>query len=216
MTGPDEGDAPVDGEGPDGVAERIVLVGFMAAGKSTVGVLLAARLGRPFMDLDAEVERRAGRPVEEIFRQEGEDEFRRLEAEATRDLDDRSPVVVAAGGGWMARPELRDRWPEAVRVWLRVSPEEALRRIGDDVESRPMLDPSSPARSIRAIMERRRRDYARAELHVDTDDRSPGEVADAILDRLRGAPGDDGPGDDSPGDGEHADDEANENRSRSG
>lgn len=206
MSGPEEDDARGGGEVADGVAERIVLVGFMAAGKSTVGVLLAARLGRSFMDLDAEVERRAGRPVEEIFRQEGEDEFRRLEAEATRDLDDRSPVVVAAGGGWMARPELRERWPEAVRVWLRVSPEEALRRIGDDVESRPMLDPSSPARSVRAILESRRRDYARAELHVDTDDRSPEEVAEAILDRLRGAPGND----------ERVDDEPNGNRSRSG
>jgi len=171
MAGDDTGDLP----------DRIVLVGFMAAGKSTVGRRLAERTGFPFVDLDAAVEELAGRSIPDIFREEGEETFREMEAEVPRRLDDVRPAVISAGGGWMARPELRDRWPDAARVWLRVSPEAVLERIGDDLESRPMLDPGSPLRSIRAILEARRADYARAEYRVETDDRDPAEGARAVL-----------------------------------
>ena len=173
------------GAGGD-LPDRIVLVGFMAAGKSTVGRRLAERTGFRFVDLDEAVEELAGRPIPDIFRREGEDAFREMEAEVTRRLDDVRRAVISAGGGWMARPELRDRWPDAVRVWLRVSPEAVLERIGEDLESRPMLDPGSPLRSIRAILEARRADYARAEYRVDTDGRDPGEVTRAVVELLEG------------------------------
>lgn len=166
--------------------DRVVLVGFMAAGKSTVGRLLADRAGYSFVDLDEAVEEMAGRPIPDIFREDGEEAFREMEAEVTRRVDDLRRVVIAAGGGWMARAELRDRWPDAARVWLEVSPETVLERIGEDLESRPMLDPGSPLRSIRAILEARRTDYARAEYRVDTDGRDPGEVVRALVERLAG------------------------------
>lgn len=174
------------GRGDPGLPPKIVLVGFMAAGKSTVGRLLARRVGYDFVDLDEEIERREGRSIPEIFREGGEEAFREMEAEATRRHDDSAGVVVATGGGWMAREELRGRWPEAATVWLRVSPGEVLERIGPDTGSRPMLDPASPERSIREILDRRRPDYRRADLAVATDARSPEEVADRILERLRG------------------------------
>ena len=148
----------------------------MAAGKSTVGRLLSERLGARFVDLDAEVERLAGRSIPQIFRRHGEERFRELEARATAALGDGFGLVLATGGGWMARPELRDRWPDALRVWLRVSPAEVVRRIGAP-EARPMLDPADPEGSARRLLERRRSAYARAELHVDTDGRTPEEVA---------------------------------------
>lgn len=169
---------------PAPLPERIVLVGFMGAGKSTVGQLLADRLGFAFVDLDAEAEERAGKPVSEIFADEGEAAFRVLEADVTEAADRVTPVVVATGGGWMARPELRDRWPAAVRVWLRVSPPVALERIGGDVQSRPMLHPASPERSLQAILEARLSAYARAEVTVDTDGRTPAEVAGRIVELL--------------------------------
>lgn len=194
---------------PPGAADlprRVVLVGFMAAGKTSTGRALASRTGYRFVDLDEEVERRAGRTVPEIFRDEGEAGFRRLEAEVTRELDPGggaagaagpgpqaddsgggAGLVVATGGGWMARPELRDRWPDAVRVWLRVTPEEALRRLEDDLASRPMVDPDEPLASLRRTLERRREDYARAEHAVRTVGRTPDEVAGRILEALRGA-----------------------------
>lgn len=168
-----------------GLPARVVLVGFMAAGKSTVGRRLARRVGYGFVDLDRAVEELAGRSVPEIFREEGEAAFRALEARATRELDERREVVVAAGGGWMARPALRDRWAEAVRVWLRVSPEEAVRRLGEDLASRPMLDPGDPVGAAGRLLESRRGDYARAEVAVDTDGRTPEEVAREVLRRLR-------------------------------
>ncbi len=178
-----------EGSPPDPTPDlpnRIVLVGFMAAGKSTVGRRLAERTGFPFVDLDEAVEELAGRPIPDIFREEGEDTFREMEARVTRRLDAVRRVVVAAGGGWMARPQLRDRWPHAARVWLQVSPEAVLERIGDDLESRPMLDPGSPLRSIRAILEARRADYARAEYRVETDRLDPAEVARMVAEMLEG------------------------------
>lgn len=212
-------DADTPGDRGADLPGRVVLVGFMAAGKTSTGRALARRIGYGFVDLDEEVERRAGRTVPEIFREEGEEGFRRLEAEVTRSLDPgpdasaaggasepeagavgeavepdgrgRDPggggLVVATGGGWMARPELRDRWPEAVRVWLEVSPEEALRRLEGDLASRPMVDPDEPLASLRETLERRRGDYARAEHRVRTAGRTPEEVAGRVLEALRGA-----------------------------
>ncbi len=162
----------------------MVLVGFMASGKTTVGRLVAERTGWRFVDLDREVERAAGRSVEEIFRSGGEEAFRELEARVTRETDLPERAVVATGGGWMARPELRDRWEGAVRVWLEVEPGDVMARLGDRVGSRPLLAGDSPARSARAILERRREDYARAEVRVDTTERSPEEVADEVLRRV--------------------------------
>jgi len=180
------GPARSGGAGPDGEAgrDRIVLVGFSASGKSTVGRLLAGRLGIPFVDLDEEVEALAGRAIREVFSREGEDVFRALEVRATGAADAITPAVVATGGGWMARPELRDRWPDAVRVWLRVSPPAVLERLGDDLAGRPMLDPEEPEDSVRRLMDARLGAYARAELTVDTDGRSAGEVAARILELL--------------------------------
>lgn len=163
----------------------IVLVGFMASGKSTVARRLARRLGRAVIDLDDEVEEYAGRPIEELFARGGESTFRQLEAQATRESPARDDVVIATGGGWMARPELRERWPNAIHVWLRVSPREAMRRIGDRIRSRPMIDPADPEGSIRRLLESREPAYRRAEIHVETDGKTPERVVEEIESALR-------------------------------
>lgn len=172
--------APDSGSLPD----RIVLVGFMAAGKTAVGRRVAERIGYRFVDLDREVERRAGRTVPEIFRLRGEEGFRELEAETTRALDDERGVVVAAGGGWMAREELRNRWRDQARVWLQVTPEAVMERLEGDLESRPMLDPDAPLASIRRLLRDREADYALAEYSVDTVGRGPDEVAERVVAKM--------------------------------
>ncbi len=116
------------GESP---SNPVVLVGLSGSGKSTVGELLARRWGIPFVDLDQEIEHAAGMSIPEIFRREGEDGFREREVEATRSVAPAGPVVVATGGGWMPRPELRDAWPTARTFWLQVSTREEAKRLAD-------------------------------------------------------------------------------------
>lgn len=162
---------------PDAV---VVLVGLMGSGKSTVGRLLATRWGCPFVDLDREIERRAGLPIPEIFRTEGEAGFRRLEAAATQALAPLPPVVIAAGGGWMASPELRDAWSGAVRVWLRVPLEEAARRLAGAGADRPLLAGGDAEERLASLLAARLPAYGLAEYTVDASDRTPEEVARVV------------------------------------
>src|SRR5690625_7322821 len=92
---------------PPGDVSRVVLVGFMAAGKSSVGERLAGILGWEFIDFDEEIERRTGVSIPEIFRRRGAAEFRALEEELTDELADEQWVVFAPGGGRITQPELR-------------------------------------------------------------------------------------------------------------
>lgn len=163
---------------------RIVLVGFMGAGKSSVGSLLAERFGYRFVDLDREVERLAGRTIPEVFREHGEAAFRDLERQATVCSNERLPAVVATGGGWMSRPELRSMWPDAVYVWLAAGPETVLERVGESPELRPMLDPEAPERSIRDLLVTREPDYALAALTVHTDALTVEGVADRVTELI--------------------------------
>src|SRR5262245_21050626 len=110
--------------------KRVVLIGLMGAGKSTVGRLLAERLGWTFHDLDTCIESRTRKSVAQIFMEEGEEEFRRLEQQLTLELASRDHVVLAPGGGWITRSEtVRQLAPDSAVFWLQVSPEEAVRRV---------------------------------------------------------------------------------------
>ena len=171
--------------------ERVVLLGFMAAGKTAVGAELARRLGWEHLDLDREIERREGRSVAGIFAAEGEGRFRELEARATAELARRARVVVSPGGGWITGAgNLQALGPGTLAVWLQVSPDEAVRRAGASPGERPLLAGPDPLEAARRLLEARESLYARAGLHVDTEGRSPGEVA-AIIEtelRARGGP----------------------------
>jgi shikimate kinase len=166
----------------------IVLVGFMGAGKTTVGTLVAAGLGLPFADADQVVEQRAGRPVSQIFAEDGEPAFRALEHQVICDLLDGPDTVLALGGGAAEHPATRARLagdPQPQVVYLQVAYHQALRRVGGDPGSRPMLArPDLPA-----LYQRRLAAYARvATLTVPTDGRSPGDVSQDILTRLGARP----------------------------
>ena len=176
---------------PQPPIERVVLLGFMAAGKTAVGAGLAARLGWDHLDLDREIERREGRTVAGIFAAEGEGRFREMEARATAELASRTRIVVSPGGGWITGTgNLEALGDRTLAVWLRVSAEEAVRRAGDAPGERPLLAGADPLGAARRLLEARAPLYARAGLHVDTEGRSPGEVA-AIIEtelRARGGP----------------------------
>ncbi len=161
---------------------RIVLVGLSGAGKSTVGRILAERLGFGFLDLDDEIERLAGRGIPEIFRERGEAGFRELEARVSRGLSGRDRVVIATGGGWMSHQDPVS-WDGTLTVWLQVRPETAARRLGAAAATRPMLD-ASPVESLTRLLDARRADYARAEVALPTDGWSPARVVDHILKQI--------------------------------
>lgn len=166
----------------------IVLVGFMGAGKTTVGRLLAGKLGVPFLDSDEVIESRAGRPIRDIFAADGEPAFRELEQRVIADLLAGPDVVLALGGGAAAHPGTRALLSSgpAVVVYLRVAYAEALTRVGGD-QDRPMPDRPMLARpDVADVYAARQACYAAvATLTVDTDGRPPEAVVSDILTRWR-------------------------------
>lgn len=158
---------------------RIALVGFMGAGKSTVGRLLAARAGYRFADSDTDIETLAGAPITEIFRREGEDWFRVLEERAILALLEEDRIVIATGGGAFTRPTLASALIEgAFVVHLHCEFDEAYRRaLAQGV--RPLL--GSGQSEAHALFAERKDKYSRAHVTVDATRRSPADVVEDIL-----------------------------------
>lgn len=172
---------------PEGASpwERVVLVGFMGSGKTTVGRLLAARLGWTFIDLDDEVEAATGAKVAELFRSRGEDEFRRLEAEVGVAALQRPHTVIAPGGGWSLAPGRLEGLPKGtLTVWLKVTPETAVRRANRHGRVRPLLLGPDPVAKARALLDQRHSVYARARLQLDAESASPASLAQAIASQM--------------------------------
>jgi shikimate kinase len=160
----------------------IVIIGFMGTGKTTVGRLVADRLGRRFVDLDRVIEEVAGRSIPEIFRADGEPGFRRLETEALgRALGEGGAVIATGGGAACREPNLGMMLARGLVVALSATPEESLRRTGR-ASGRPMLDDASdPLAQARELLRQREPFYARAHVRIDTVGRAPDEVAAAVL-----------------------------------
>jgi shikimate kinase len=158
----------------------LVLVGPPAAGKTTVGRLVADRLGVPFTDSDDLVVERAGKPVSEIFVDDGEDVFRALEAAAVADALATAGGVLALGGGAVLSAETRDRLAGHPVVFLSTGVPAAAGRIGLN-RDRPLLI-GNPRAQLRALLDARLPLYEQvAGTTVRTDDRTVEEVAEAVL-----------------------------------
>lgn len=166
------------------VLRPIFLVGFMGTGKSTVGLLLAAKLERRFVDLDAVIEEEAHMTIVEIFFNEREPGFRAREAAALRRVAAQGPQVIAVGGGAPAHGDNMDFMLHAGRVvCLTATVDELVRRIGDP-ESRPLLAGKDVRAEIEKLLPLRQPYYARAHLTVDTTGLVPSQVARNIADGL--------------------------------
>jgi len=159
---------------------NIVITGFMGTGKTSVGREVARLLGRPFVDMDAEIEARAGKPISAIFAEEGEAAFRALEAELCRELSARQGLVIATGGGALVDAENRRRMMACGPVFcLNCSPDEIVRRL-ESARDRPLLDVSDRQREIERLLARRREAYDKVPRQVHTTGLSAPEIAGQI------------------------------------
>lgn len=160
---------------------RILLVGFMASGKSAVGREVARLLGWRFVDFDVEIRRRTGRDIADIFDRGGEGEFRAIEARVARGLLRRDRAVLASGGGWAAQPgHMEGIAADTLSVWLKVTAETAVERARRQGVDRPLLEVPRPVERSRRLLARREPYYRLARLTLDSEDVSVATLADRI------------------------------------
>lgn len=154
-----------------GLAGRsVVLVGLMGCGKSAIGRRLAAKLALPFVDADEEVEKAAGKSIEDLFAEHGEPYFRDGERKVLARLLRSGPQVLATGGGAFMNPETREAIAEAgVSVWLRAELPLLVRRVGKRT-NRPLLKTGDPEVVLQNLMETRYPTYALADVTVESRD----------------------------------------------
>lgn len=164
---------------------HIVLVGLSGSGKSTVGAIVAQKLGKTFLDFDAEIERREGMPISQIFGERGEAGFRQLEHKLTEELKDLGNMVLAPGGGWIAdSTNVAVIRPPAVFVYLRVRPETAIKRLAGVAGGRPLLNHPNPLGELTKLFETRRPAYQASDFELSAETLTAQQVADQIVAKL--------------------------------
>ena len=165
---------------------NIVLIGLMGAGKTTVGRLIAERLGRPFVDTDDVVEHTAKRSIDEIFAADGERAFRDLEAAAVRSVAAlRGQVIAVGGGAVLDHGNVTQLRSTGDLVLLDADPTTLAARIGD-TSTRPLLAGGDSGEALARLRDARAAAYADAAGHaIDTTDRTPDEIAAAVVEWAR-------------------------------
>jgi shikimate kinase len=164
----------------------IALIGFMGTGKTAVAKVLAQKLDKEFIELDAIIVKKAGKSIPEIFHGEGEIRFRELEIEAVREAAAQKNAVIACGGGVVLNTINIDRLRrESVIICLTASPAVILKRTASDKDGRPLLPMADRAQRLKKMLAYRRPFYSRADITVNTSRLDIAAVADKILELLK-------------------------------
>lgn len=167
---------------------HIILVGLPGAGKTTVGHAVAERLGRSFIDLDLEIERREMRSISELFAEKGEPYFRTKERELTEELAQVGNMIVSPGGGWIAnRDVVSIVRPPSLLVYLKVRPTVAIKRMGPGQATRPLLSRPDPLGELKRLLEAREEAYETADHTINTELLAVQKVIDMVAELARGA-----------------------------
>jgi XRE family aerobic/anaerobic benzoate catabolism transcriptional regulator len=162
---------------------RIALIGLRGAGKSTIGALLAQRMGAPFIELDREIERSAGVEIADLLSLHGQGHYRALERRTLDAVVASHPrAVIATGGGLVTEPATFDMLlSSCFVVWLKASPEQHMGRVVAQGDLRPMANNPQAMDDLRAILDSRAALYSRADAEIDTSGLTPAEAVSAIV-----------------------------------
>lgn len=163
--------------------KNIVLTGFMGTGKTEVGRILSRKLGCVLVDADTEIEKEQKMTIAEIFKRYGEPKFRDIEADVIRRLSMMENTIISTGGGAVLRQENMDNLRKnGVIVCLTASPETILKRTSSN-NDRPLLQVENPLQKIKELLEFRRPYYEEADIMIDTEGKTPLEVAEEIIEK---------------------------------
>ncbi len=164
--------------------KSIVFIGFMGAGKTTIGKMVAAKLNREFIDVDEEIEKEYKMPVSQIFKEFGEKAFRDREKSLITKLCKQRNMVISLGGGAFLREEIREGClSSCIVIFLEVSFEQWKERVSSLIESRPVLQ-GKTLEEMEDLFNNRQKIYAKHHIKIVADNLAPDEIADLIISKL--------------------------------
>ena len=165
---------------------NIFLIGMMGAGKSTVGKLLATKIGYNFLDTDPLIEQCAGKSIPEIFANDGEQTFRDLEQQVLSQVSAYTRLVVATGGGIVMRSLNWSHLHDGIVVWIDVPVDILYDRLKNESDHRPLLQTEDPLQRLNDLYEQRRDRYAQADISIMVNgDETPVEISDRLLEAIK-------------------------------
>lgn len=165
--------------------KNIVLTGFMGTGKTVVGRRLSKILKMELIDVDSEIERSEKMSINEIFRRCGESRFREIETEMIKKLSKRDNVIISTGGGAVLKKENMLALKEnGVIICLLATPETILKRTSHTY-NRPLLQVENPLRRIKELLDYRKPFYEKADIMIDTEGKTPAQIAEEIIEKIK-------------------------------
>ncbi len=165
--------------------KNIVLTGFMGAGKTAVGKELARLLDMRLIDLDSEIEKAEQTTINEIFKQSGEKKFREIETEMIKKVTNNENIIISTGGGAVMKQENIGLLKKTgIIICLMATPETILQRTGNNSD-RPLLQVANPLAKINELLNLRKPFYEKADIMIDTEDKTPLRIAKEIVEKIR-------------------------------
>ena len=165
--------------------KNIVMVGMMGAGKTTVGELLATKLNRELKDIDCVIEQEQKKSIIEIFTDDGEEAFRKLESETIEKFSNMSDLIISTGGGALEKANnLSNLQKNGIIIYLKADIEELFKRVKNETQ-RPLLKEQDPLEVIKKLIKKRKKFYLMADITIITDNKSPEKITEEIIKAIK-------------------------------